>query len=144
VDETVAADSGSGRPRVLVSTEARVHFDQVDAFGIVYFARYWDWYHHAFEQLLSDLGHALPDLLREGLGFPAVHADIDYRGMLYLGDLVRCHLTITRVGRRSITLAGTFVDDAGRQLAEATTVHVAVLKDGSSAELPQWLRQAAP
>lgn len=141
---TVAADSASSRPPALVTTEARVHFDQVDGFGIVYFARYWDWYHHAFEQLLKELGHPLSDLLREGIGFPAVHADIDYRGMLYLGDLVRCHLTVTRVGRRSIALAAQFVDDAGREVAAATTVHVAALRDGSPAKLPAWLRQAAP
>lgn len=128
---------------IVARTERRLHLDGVDAFGIVYYARYWDWYEHTFEQLLSDLGHPLAELLGEGIGFPAVHAEIDYTTAALLGDLVRCELRPVGAGGRSLRLRARFSNGDGEQLAVASTVHVATRRDRTPAALPDWLRAAA-
>ena len=128
---------------ITVVTERRLHLDDVDGFGIVFFARYWLWHQHTFEQLLRDVGHPLESLFAENLGFPVVHADIDYRSMVRLGEIVRCRMRVAEVGDRSLTLATQFTNEAGTGLADASSVHVAVGVDGSPRTIPDWLRVVA-
>jgi len=127
---------------VSVSTQRRLHMDGVDAFGIVFYARYWEWYQHTFEELLRVLGHPLPELLSDGIGFPAVHAEIDYREMLTLDDVVHCHLWPVEVGNRSLRMTAVFTNDQGREVARASTVHVVTGRDRSKLSMPGWLRDA--
>ena len=129
--------------RIVVRTERRLHLDEVDAFGIVFYARYWEWYQHTFEAFLRELGHPLEGLFAEGYGFPVAHADIDYRTMLRLGQIVRCEMWGAAVGQRSVTMNARFSNEAGAELARAKTVHVAVGSDGSPQTVPDWLRDAA-
>ncbi len=127
---------------VSVSTKRRLDMDGVDAFGIVFYARYWEWYQHAFEELLRVLGHPLPELLSNGVGFPAVHAEIDYREMLTLDDVVHCDLWPVEVGNRSLRMTAVFTNDQGREVARASTVHVVTGRDRSKPSMPAWLRDA--
>lgn len=128
--------------RIVEPTERRLYLDEVDAFGIVFYARYWEWHQHAFEAFLRELGHPLEGLVRRGLRLPGRHADIDDRTMLRLGQIVRCEMWAATVGERSVTMNARFGNEAGAELARAKTVHVAVGSDGSPGTVPDWLREA--
>lgn len=117
----------------------RLHLGGVDAFGIVYYSRYWDWYQQAFEDLLRASGHPLPELLADGQGFPAVHAEIDYRRTLRLGETVDCELWAGSVGRRSLRLSARFTSGDGHILADAGTVHVSLGRNGEPRAMPEWV-----
>jgi 4-hydroxybenzoyl-CoA thioesterase len=83
-----------------------VRFADVDHAGIVYYPRFFHYFHLAFEELIrARLGQrAYLALLDERkIGFPAVRAACDYRAPLRFGDDVAIELSITRLGGRSIT-----------------------------------------
>ncbi|MEZ4358721.1 MAG: thioesterase family protein [Kofleriaceae bacterium] len=83
-----------------------VRFADVDHAGIVYFPRFFHFFHVAFEELWrARLGaRAYVDLLdRDRVGFPAVHAECDYRAPLRFGDLAEIEVRVTRLGRTSVT-----------------------------------------
>lgn len=119
----------------------RLGMSGVDAFGIVYYTKYWEWFGEGVEALLEAAGHPLRDVMGSGLGFPVAHAEIDYHAPTHLGDRVDMTLELTRVGRRSVHYAAEFHCE-GRLVASAVTVQVAVSTDGEPAEVPAWLREA--
>ena len=124
--------------------ETKVRLQHTDAAGVVFFARYFELAHEAYEHMLDALGHAFPaDLGGETILYPIVHAESDYRAMLRLGDDLRIEVTVAEVKSRSFTLTYRFVNPAGDDAAALTTVHVAVDKGtGRSTRLPEDLAAA--
>lgn len=125
------------------SESFRLGMDGVDAFGIVYFGRYWDWYEQAFEGLLAAAGHPLEAMLERGVGLPVVHAELDYRNAIRLGDHVTATVTLERVGTRSVAFAATFDDQDGNVTAEGTVIHAYSAIGMGPADAPDWLRALA-
>jgi len=83
-----------------------VRFADVDHAGIVYYPRFFDLFHVAFEELWrTRLGpRAYSELIdRDRVGFPAVRAECDFHAPLRFGDSVEIEVTIARLGAKSIT-----------------------------------------
>jgi 4-hydroxybenzoyl-CoA thioesterase len=83
-----------------------VRFADVDHAGIVYYPRFFHFFHVAFEELFrARMGaRAYVELLdRRHVGFPAVRAEADYKHPLRFGDLADIELSIARLGNKSIT-----------------------------------------
>lgn len=83
-----------------------VRFADVDHAGIVYYPRFFHFFHLAFEELWrARIGaRAYSQLIdRDGVGFPAVHAECDFKGPLAFGDIAEIELGVARLGARSIT-----------------------------------------
>jgi 4-hydroxybenzoyl-CoA thioesterase len=83
-----------------------VRFADIDHAGIVYYPRFFHYFHLAFEELFrTRLGaRAYVDLLdRDRVGFPAVRAECDYVAPLRFGDTAEIELSVARLGRTSIT-----------------------------------------
>ena len=84
----------SERNTVAHVTEVPVRFQDVDAAGIVFFARFFDYAHAAYEDFLAAAGHPLPAVLRaKEWAAPLRHAEADYLTPVRFGD----HLTIELV-----------------------------------------------
>jgi 4-hydroxybenzoyl-CoA thioesterase len=84
-----------------------VRFDDVDHAGIVYFPRYFHYFHIAFEEIFrARLGAAgLRELIGHArIGLPAVHAEADFRRPLAFGDEVELAVELIELGERSLTL----------------------------------------
>jgi 4-hydroxybenzoyl-CoA thioesterase len=85
--------------------ERPVRFEEVDAAGIVFFARFMHYAHEAMEQLFSELDGGYVRLVMERrIGLPAVHVECDFRAPLRFGDLARIETKIARIGNKSISL----------------------------------------
>ena len=83
-----------------------VRFSDVDHAGIVYYPRFFHFFHLAFEELWrARLGaRAYVELIdHEHVGFPAVHADCDFKGPLRFGDDAEIELAVARLGETSVT-----------------------------------------
>jgi len=92
----------------VISLERPVRFEEVDAAGILFFARYFEYAHEAMERFFGALGPAAdglaayPDLItRRRIGFPAVHLAMDCTAPLRYGDVARIDTTVAKVGRTS-------------------------------------------
>jgi 4-hydroxybenzoyl-CoA thioesterase len=108
----------------------RVRFDEVDAAGIVYFARFFTWCHDAMEAMLAGPdGRGYVKLITERrLGFPAVHVEADYAAPLRFGEEVHLAGTVERLGTSSITLRFDLTRASDGDHV-ATLKHIVVLTD---------------
>ena len=80
-----------------------VRFGDCDPAGIVYFPRFFDFFHQAMESWFARVGHDYDDLiLGRRLGFPAVHTEADFRAPCHLGEVVVVEQRVERVGTKSI------------------------------------------
>jgi len=84
----------------------KVRFGEVDAAGIAYFARIYDYLHEAFEDFWEQfVGVRYAELiLGRRLGFPLVHSEADFRSPLRFGDEFEVRVTCTRLGRSSFEM----------------------------------------
>lgn len=83
-----------------------VRFADIDHAGIVYYPRFFNFFHIAFEELWrARIGpRAYSELLdRDRVGFPAVRAECAFMAPLRFGDTAEIELTIARLGEKSIT-----------------------------------------
>ncbi len=82
-----------------------VRFADVDAAGIVYYPRFFHFFHVAFEELWRARAgqHAYRDLIaRDRVGLPAVRAECEFLAPLRFGDTVEIDVSVAKLGARSI------------------------------------------
>lgn len=84
-----------------------VRFGDCDPAGIVYFPRYFDWWHQAMETWFDDaldLPYAELISLRR-IGFPCVRTEADFKRPCKPGDAIGVELRVEGVGRSSLRFA---------------------------------------
>jgi 4-hydroxybenzoyl-CoA thioesterase len=88
------------------STELPVRFGEIDQAGVVYYPRFFHYFHQAFEEWFRQaLGTSYPDLvLKEGIGFPSVRVETEFMQPLRYGDRARVQIEVLEVGTKSLTL----------------------------------------
>jgi YbgC/YbaW family acyl-CoA thioester hydrolase len=132
-EELLAAPAGAYR------WECAVRLQDVDAAGIVFFARIFEYFHDGLMAYLEQHGVSMPDWLADGVVLaPIKHAEADYIAPLRFGDRLAVELcrgwvadTETMVGYRLVFAA------SGRPAAVGQTHHVCVDRaSGARAALP--------
>ncbi|HLL24503.1 MAG TPA: thioesterase family protein [Kofleriaceae bacterium] len=113
-----------------------VRFADIDHAGIVYYPRFFHFFHLAFEELWrARLGpRAYVELLdRDRVGFPAVRAECTFHAPLRFGDTAEIEVTVTKLGSKSITFryriyrTGDSSDERPRTLCAEGSVVCAVV-----------------
>ncbi len=125
------------------SRPMRVRFGHADPAKIVYYPRFFEWFHDAMEAMFEDVsGRPYAEVL-EGTraGFPAVSLACEFKAPARFGELVDVEVFLSRLGERS----GTFeyrVRRRGELLATATVkVSVIDLDTMRSRTWPPELKQ---
>ncbi len=106
-----------------------VPFQDIDAAGIVFFARIFDYFHNAFVAHLRDRGVSLPHIIASGdWGAPLAHAEADYKFPLRFGDEVTVEVVSGEVGETSVTIRFRIVSgtEPVRVHCFGKTVHVVI------------------
>jgi 4-hydroxybenzoyl-CoA thioesterase len=86
-------------------TRAQVRFGDVDHAGIVYYPRFFIYFHEAFEDFFNAADEPLLryahliDVRR--IGFPTVHIETDYKAPLRYGDSLDIQLSVPKIGKHS-------------------------------------------
>jgi 4-hydroxybenzoyl-CoA thioesterase len=116
---------------VIFSHKLRVNFDDVDHARIVYYPRFFHYFHLAFEELLfsafADRGGYRAVIDERRLGFPAVHAEVDYKKPLRFGDWMVIEIRAEHVGAKSMTLRYTVIaHESGEVCAEGKVTSAVV------------------
>lgn len=89
----------------MITIERPIHFEEVDAAGIVFFGRYMEFAHEAMEALFATLNGGYAALIVERkMGFPAVQVNTSFSAPVRFGDVLRIETTTARLGNRSATL----------------------------------------
>ncbi len=133
----------TGTPAIF-SCERDVLFQDIDAAGIVFFARLFDYCHDAFLVFFKARGFSLAKILAEkSWGLPLAHAEADYAMPLRFGDRVRVEITAVDFGEKSMRVASRIVDSSEKQACSVVLVHVFVeLGSVRSRKVPDDVRDA--
>jgi 4-hydroxybenzoyl-CoA thioesterase len=120
-----------------------IRFQHCDPAGIAFFARLDELLNAAFEDWCAAAGLPFATMMRDDRhGFPLVHATIDYRRPLLLGDAITITHTVLEVGQSSVTFAVAITSDSG-VCVEGRHVRVFTSLDTHRAvPLPTVLRDA--
>jgi 4-hydroxybenzoyl-CoA thioesterase len=85
-------------------TQVPVRFGDVDHAGIVYYPKFFIYFHEAFEDFFDENGFAYHvQLNRRRVGFPTVNIETDYKLPLRYGDALDIELSVPKLGQRSAT-----------------------------------------
>lgn len=84
--------------------EIRVYYEDTDAGGVVYHARYLGFFERGRTEFFRERGLSVQQLHEEGRIFPVVRMEIDFRYPARLDDLVRIETELTAVGNTSFTM----------------------------------------
>ena len=122
-----------------------VRFGECDPAGIVYMPRILHYFHVALEELFAAaVGQPYAKLVAaEGLGFPSVRVEADFRRPLAHGEHLEIEARIERVGESSCAFAFA-IHGEGESEPRATGRVVTVcieLASGVKRPLPEWLRE---
>jgi 1,4-dihydroxy-2-naphthoyl-CoA hydrolase len=108
-----------------------VRFQDVDAAGVLFFGRIYDYCHQAYEELWAAVGVDRAWIF-SGADFliPIAHSEADYKAPLRHGERVDVRVDVTHVGRASFHLAYrvTGPEGDGDLRATAKTVHAFVAR----------------
>ncbi|BAT54475.1 Thioesterase superfamily protein [Nostoc sp. NIES-3756] len=121
-----------------------IRFSDTDAAGVVYFTNTLSICHEAYEESLKISGINLKDFFTNPVvGFPIVHANVDFFRPLFCGDQVIISLTPQKIGAERFEINyEIFLADV--LVAKAVTRHVCIdvssrNKQELPAEISQWL-----
>jgi 1,4-dihydroxy-2-naphthoyl-CoA hydrolase len=121
-----------------------IRFSDTDAAGVVYFAHTLSICHEAYEESLKVSGINLKDFFTNpAVGFPIVHANVDFFRPLSCGDQVIINLTPQKIGAERFEINyEIFLADV--LVAKAVTRHVCIdaasrNKQELPAEIVEWL-----
>lgn len=124
--------------------QVKVRFSDVDNAGIVYYPRFFHFFHVAFEELFSEkFGIPYVDVLgKEKLGFPAVRVENDFKAPLRFGDVADVEVSVERIGTKSLTCAYTLTRLPAGELCAQGKVTVAAVRmtDFQAVPIPEKYR----
>ncbi|MDH3215623.1 MAG: acyl-CoA thioesterase [Candidatus Krumholzibacteria bacterium] len=127
------------------ATEFAVRFGDIDQAGVVYYPRFFHYFHQAFESWFEDaLGVSYSELVvAQDLGFPTVRLETEFKAPLRYGDRIRIELELVDIGKKSLTVRYTAIRlSDGVISARADIKTVAVRNDGfTSVTIPEQWRQ---
>ena len=122
--------------------QVTVRFGDIDQAGIVYYPRFFHYFHMVYEDWFRDRLIPLHALIRDRrIGFPVVNLTATFRAPLRYGDICPVELTLTRLGGTSVTWHYRIFQSPGKLAAEATIVTACMDLDTQSGTLiPQDIR----
>ena len=107
--------------------EYPVRFQDVDAAGVLFFGRIYDYCHQAYEEFWASEGIDRAHFFSGATYLvPIAHSEADYRTPVRHGEHIVVSLSVVRVGRASFTLRYRVTDRDGTLKASVATVHAFV------------------
>ena len=85
--------------------EVRIYYDDTDAGGVVYHANYLRYLERGRTEYLRDRGLSVQAMHEQGIIFPVVAIEINYRSPARLDDLLEVETTIASVKNSSFVAA---------------------------------------
>jgi YbgC/YbaW family acyl-CoA thioester hydrolase len=108
------------------STQRKVRFGETDPAGIVYFSRFYEYAHEAFEDMLEAGGFAIDRFFESEYGMPLVHSEANYKIPSKLGDLLRLDLEVDKIGNRSFRYSVGIHGEDGALRATVVMTHAII------------------
>lgn len=120
----------------------RTYYEDTDAGGVVYHANYLNYFERGRTEFFRDRGVSVRELHEQGMIFPVVRLEIEYRSPAMHDDLLRVETRVLEVGKTSFTLGQQVVRvDDGKLLAAGKVTLVCVGPGMKARRLPEEILQ---
>ena len=108
--------------------------------GVVYYARYFEWFEAGRNELLRNQGLPYTEIESRGIALPVVEATAKYLRPARYDDLLTIVTTLVEPPRVTITLDYEVVHKSqATPLVTGRTVHSFVKANGRPTRAPQWV-----
>ena len=98
----------------------RIEFRETDMAGIVHFSNFFAYMEQAEHEFLRSVGMGvICEIDGQSISFPRVNAECNYRLAIRFEDVIDIHVTVKRIGSKSITYGFAFELD-GKAVADGT------------------------
>jgi 4-hydroxybenzoyl-CoA thioesterase len=126
------------------SFQRRVPFGHVDAAAIIYYPRYFEWFHDAFEAMFEPVvGAPYAQVVSEhGVGYPAVQVACEYRAPARWGDLLTVEVFLSSLKSRSATFEYRVRHDAVLCVSASIKIATMSMADQRGTPMPEAVRAA--
>jgi len=118
----------------------RVRYADIDQMGVVYHARYLEWFEAARTEMLRDMGIVYKDLEQSGIYMPVIEVYCRYRKPVRYDELIRVRTVLGELSRSKIRLEYKVQGEKGETVrVEGYTVHCFMDKSGKPRRASQEL-----
>jgi acyl-CoA thioester hydrolase len=119
----------------------RVRFEETDAMGVVYYAKFLVWFEVGRVNLLRDIGHPYSEWSAKGLHTPVVVAHVEYKASARFDEEILVRTRISSLGRTSIKFeTEAYKLPEMRLLCTGYTVHTLVDNNLKAVQIPEDVR----
>jgi acyl-CoA thioester hydrolase len=125
------------------SSTYRVIYGDTDQMGVVYYANYLALFERGRCEYMRSLAFDYAEFEREGFMLPVSEAYVKYRAPAKFDDLVTIEADITATTRVTATFAYRILRDT-TLLAEGTTTHACLTREGRPVRWPPSIRKLFP
>jgi acyl-CoA thioester hydrolase len=119
----------------------RVRYEETDATGVVYYAKFLVWMEVGRVALLREVGLGPKERVRRELEFPVVQAQADYRSSARFDDEIVVKTRVASIGHKSIKFENEIYKfPEMKLLATGHTIHALVSPRGETVPFSDELR----
>jgi len=119
--------------------ENKIYYHDTDAGGVVYYANYLKHLEESRCEFLLSKGVDLVDWAKQGVLFPVVHLEADYKNPAKYGDKVRVYTRFEKLGNASLEFSQE-IKCSDVLLMKAKTVWACVDKNIKPIRIPEEIR----
>ncbi len=109
---------------LLFETKLCTRMHDIDAAGVVFYARYFYFAHNAYEDWLDSRPYTISRILDSGRILPIVHTEADFKAPIALNENIVIKLFLTEKREHSFALEYQFYNTQDELKAVIQTVHV--------------------
>lgn len=121
--------------------EVRIYYEDTDAAGVVYNANYLRYLERARTEHFRALGLSVKGLHDQGIIFPVVRMEIDFKGPAQLDDLLRVRTELLELRAASLVLKQEVIKVEGERLLVSARVTLGCVNQALKARrIPPELR----
>lgn len=143
--ESFSPDELIGAPPAVFGHPTEIRFQDVDGAAIVFYSRFFEYFHDAYAAFLRHHGISLAETVRSGEWLaPLRHAEAHYVHPLKFGDSAVVEVVRARIGRTSLRVGYRIVLAGTRTVCTVgQTLHVMVSRDTfKPLAVPEHVRKA--
>ncbi len=100
----------------------RIH--DIDAAGVVFYARIFYFAHNAYEDFLNHHQQAIKKILESDIILPIKHTEADFKAPILLNENIAIEISLHTIKENEFTLNYSFSDAWGNARANALTQHI--------------------
>ena len=117
----------------------RVTYAECTIGNHIYYARYLDLLEAARGEFFRALGTTFQQWHDGGTVFPVIEARLRYKGAARYDDMLRIEVWLTELARVRMNFAHRILNESGKLLIEANTLHACASPDDKLKRLPEEL-----